>query len=157
MQNHDVLKFILNTFTELAALHAAAATAAERAQSVLAKHNEDTLQGVTCSSLNQGCIPPDQLMVDPTNFTMRWNGRYCDLGPTILFKLMQRLARRPGRYFTYDILMETVWERRCSNSTIRSAVKRLRGAMRDAGMPELADAIRGRRECYGLFLEDSNS
>lgn len=157
MENHELLKFVLDTFTELTALHAAAAIAAERVRSVLAKHYEDVSHGVTCNGLHQGCVLQDQLMVDPTDFTMKWNGRCCYLGPTILFKLIQQLARRPGRYFTYDILMETVWERRCSNSTIRSAVKRLRRAMRDAGMPEPANAIKGRRECYGIFLKDSDS
>jgi DNA-binding response OmpR family regulator len=92
-------------------------------------------------------------MVNPTTFTVEWHGQRCDLGPSILFKLIQRLARRPDHYFTYDILMEEVWEQRCSNTTIRSAVKRLRRAMRDAGMHELATAIRGRRECYGVFID----
>jgi DNA-binding response OmpR family regulator len=109
------------------------------------------------ADLHRGCLRQDRLMVDPMTFTVEWHGQHCNLGPTILFKLIQRLARRPGRYFTYDILMKDVWERRCSNATIRSAVKRLRRAMRDAGMPELADAIRGRGECYGVFLDDNYS
>jgi len=52
--------------------------------------------------------------------------------------------------------MEDVWGQRCSNSTVRSAVKRLRRAMRDAGMSELATAIRGQGESYGVFLDDSH-
>jgi len=153
MQQHELFEFVLDAFAELATLHAAAAAAAERAWSMLAKHDESDLQGVSCSDCHRGYLPHDRLMVNPTTFTVEWHGQRCDLGPSILFKLIQRLARRPGRYFTYDILMEDVWEQRCSNTTVRSAVKRLRRAMRDAGMPELAAAIRGRGECYGLFLD----
>lgn len=157
MQQHELFEFVLDTFAELATLHAAAAATAERAWSVLAKHDEVDLQSVSCGHLHRGCLPQDRLMVYPTTFTVEWHGQRCNLGPTILFKLIQRLARRPGRYFTYDILMDDVWERRCSNTAIRSAVKRLRRAIRDAGIPELADAIRGRGECYGVFLDDCNS
>ena len=96
-------------------------------------------------------------MVNPTTFTVEWNGRRCNLGPSILFKLIYLLARRPDRYLTYDILMENVWERRCSNTTIRSAVKRLRRALRDAGMSELAAAIKGWGECYGVFLDGNHA
>jgi DNA-binding response OmpR family regulator len=147
MQQHELLEFVLDTFAELATLHTAAAAAAERAWSVLDKHGDQ----------QRGCLPRDGLMVNPATFTVEWHGQRCDLGPTMLFKLIQRLARRPGRYLTYDILMEDVWEQRCSNTTIRSAVKRLRRALCDARMPELAAAIRGRRECYGLFLDESYS
>jgi DNA-binding response OmpR family regulator len=157
MQQHELLEFVLDTFAELATLHAAAAAAAEQAWSVLAKHDEADLQGVSCGDRHRGCLPHNRLMVNPATFTVEWHGQRCDLGPSILFKLIQRLARRPGRYFTYDILMEDVWERRCSNTTVRSAVKRLRRAMRDAGMPELATAIRGRGECYGVFLDGNYS
>jgi len=157
MQQHELTEFVLDALAELATLHAAAAATAERAWSVLAKHDDADLRGVSCSDCHRGCSPHDRLKVNPTTFTIEWHGRSCDLGPSILFKLIQRLARRPGRYFTYDILMEDVWEQRCSNTTVRSAAKRLRRAMRDAGMPELAAAIRGRRECYGLFLNGNDS
>ncbi len=99
---------------ELATLHVAAAATAERAWSILAKHDEIDLQGVSCSDCHRGCLPHDRLMVNPPTFTVEWHDRRCDLGPSILFKLIQRLARRPGRYFTYDILMEDVWGQRYS-------------------------------------------
>ncbi|MBN2136258.1 MAG: hypothetical protein JW720_00475, partial [Sedimentisphaerales bacterium] len=117
MENHEVLEFVLDAFTELTALHAAATTAAERVRSVLAEHDEDAPHGVTCTSLHKGCGSQDQLTLDPTNFTIKWNGRCCDLGPTILFKLMQRLARRPGRYFTFqNILQSAGWRNRSKPS-----------------------------------------
>ena len=48
--------------------------------------------------------------------------------------------------------MDDVWDRRCADTTVRSAVKRLRRALCDADMSDLADAIRGRGQCYGVFL-----
>ena len=140
-------------FAELTTLNAAAASTTERAMSVLAEHGQVYLQGVYCSDHHREALSHSLLRVDPSTFTVQWNGQRCHLGPTILFKLMQQLARRPGRYFTYDILMEDVWQRRCSNTTVRSAVKRLRRAISDAGMSELASAIKGRGQCYGLFFE----
>ncbi len=152
MQQHELFEFLLDAFAELATLHAAAAATVERTWSVLAEHDEVDLQGFSCGDLPGRCLPNDRLIVNPTTFTVEWQGQRCYLGSTILFRLIQRLARRPGRHFTYDILMEDVWQRRCSNTIIRSAVKRLRKAMRDAGMPELASAIRGQGQCYGVFL-----
>ena len=157
MQQNELIEFILDAFAELATLHAAAAAASEGAWSVLAKHDEAYFQDIFCSGRHRECLPHDRLVVSPTTFTVEWRDRCCDLGPSILFKLIQRLSRRPGRYFTYDILMEDIWERRCSNTTVRGAIKRLRRALRDAGMPELAAAIRGRGECYGLFLDRNGS
>lgn len=156
MQQYELSEFLLDTFAELATLHAAAAATAEQAWTMLAKYDEVDLNGMFSGDFPQGCLSEERLTVNPTTFTIEWHGLRCNLGPTVLFKLIQRLARRPGRYFTYDILMEDVWERRCSNSTVRSAVKRLRRAMRDAGMSELATAIRGRGESYGVFLDGSH-
>lgn len=157
MQQHDLFEIVLHTFAELANLHTAAAAAAERAWSVLDKHDAADLPCVPCGDQHRGCVPRDRPVVNPATFTVDWHGQRCNLGPTILFKLIHRLARRPGCYVTYDMLMADVWGQRCSNSTIRSAVKRLRRALCDAGIPELAVAIRGRRECYGVFLDDNGS
>lgn len=74
------------------------------------------------------------------------------MGPSIPFKLIEHLSRRPDRYCSYGVLIADVWGRRCENSTVRSAVKRLRRSLREAGMGDLAAAIKGRGERYGLFL-----
>lgn len=157
MQQHELFEFVLDTFAELATLHTAAAAAAERAWSVLDKQGKAGFHSVSSGDQRRGCSSRDRLVVDPATFTIEWHGQRCNLGPTILFRLIQHLARRPGRYSSYDILMEEVWERRCSNATVRSAVKRLRRAISEAGMPELAAALIGRRECYGVFLDDNCS
>jgi DNA-binding response OmpR family regulator len=156
MQGHELLEFILDTLTELASLHAAAAAAAERAWSVLDGQDKAVLHNAPYGDQRRNGLSRDRLTVNPTTFTVQWRGQSCNLGPTILFKLIHFLARRPGRYCTYDVLMEHVWGQCCSSTTIRSAVKRLRQAVRDAGMPDLAAAIRGRRECYGVFLDDGS-
>lgn len=155
MQHTELYEFLLDTFAEMATLHAAAAAVAEQAWTMLANHDETDLKDISCCDFHPRCPPQGRLKVNPTTYTVEWHGQHCHLGPTILFKLIQRLARRPGRYFTYDILMEDVWQRRCSGATIRSAARRLRQAIRNAGMFELATAIKGRGECYGLFLDDN--
>jgi DNA-binding response OmpR family regulator len=157
MQQQEFIEFVLDTLAELATLHTAAAAAAARAWSVLDKQDTADLHRVPCGDQHRGCLDRDRPVVNPTTFTVEWHGQRCNLGPTILFRLIQHLVRRPGCYFTYDMLMEDVWKRRCSNTTIRSAVKRLRRAMCDAGMPELAAAIRGRAERYGAFFDDNHS
>ena len=88
------MEYLLDTFAELATLHAAAATAAERAWSTLANHNETSRESILHENHGQDCSSQKHLMVDATDFTVRWNGQHCHLGPTILFKLIQRLARR---------------------------------------------------------------
>jgi hypothetical protein len=146
------IMLISDALAELAALQAAAAAAVERALSALAGLDEAALQGVRRSDCPQAYRSHRHPVVDPTTYTLEWHGRRCDLGPSILFRLIRRLLIRPNRYFTYDILMQVVWGQPCSNAAVRSAVKRLRQLLRAADMPELAAAIRGRRGCYGLFL-----
>ncbi len=155
MQQHELLELVLDALAELATLHSAAAAAAERAWLLLDKQARADLRITPSGDQSTDCLPCDHLEVNPVTFTVEWHGRCCSLGPTILFKLIDRLAHRPGRYFTYDILMQDVWGRRCSHATIRSAVKRLRQLLCSVGMPHVAAAIRGRRECYGIFLDDN--
>lgn len=151
MQQHELVETILDSLAELAALHAAAAAAAERAWSVLAEHDTLEMQGIVCAQCHHR-LAMDRPRIDTAAFTVEWRGRRCDLGPSIPFKLLHRLSRRPDRFYPYDVLMTDVWERRCSNTTVRSAIKRLRRALCDAGMDDLAEAIKGRGECYGLIL-----
>lgn len=155
MRQQELVETILDAFAELAALHAAAAAAAERAWSVLAEHDDLEVRGIACAQCRHRQLTSDRPRIDTSTFTVEWHGLRCDLGPSIPFKLLQRLSRRPDRYYPYDILMADVWERRCSNTTVRSAIKRLRRALCEAGMADLAEAIKGRGECYGLILNDN--
>lgn len=91
--------------------------------------------------------------VEPASFSVVWKRRRCPLGYTTSFRLMERLLRRADQYVSYDQLREDVWlgENR-SGDTVRSAVRQLKKKLRDAGMPELASAIRGQGHHYGLML-----
>ena len=147
MRQHELVETILDAFAELATLHAAAATTAERAWSALAEQDEADMRQMPCARCQHRQLPTGRPLANAATFSVAWQGRRCDLGPSILFKLIQRLLRRPDRFYPYDVLMDDVWDRRCSNTTVRSAVKRLRRALCDAGMRDLADAIRGRERC----------
>jgi DNA-binding response OmpR family regulator len=147
MMKQDALVEILDSMTELSALCTAAATITERVCLLIAEYSGGDL-GDNGRNRSHNYQP----IVDVTTFSVKWRGKQCDLGASIPFRLMQRFSRRSNQYFTYDILMEEVWNRQCANSTIRSAIKRLRRALCAAGMDDLATAIKGRGECYGLFL-----
>ena len=149
MQQDELFELVIDAFAELATLHAAAAATADRMWSALAEHDASS-EGVFSGNSPRECSRQHRLIIDITTFTVKWRDQSRHLGPTILFKLIRGLARRPDRYLTCDTLMEDVWERRCSDTAIRSAIKRLRWALHDAGTPEVAAAIRARGKCYGL-------
>lgn len=144
MQARDEL---LRTLAEIETLHVAAGGLAKQAYTMIAA-GDDALDSTPAS--NDG-----HLRVDAVTYSIEWKGRRCVMGPSLLFRFFYRLAMHPSRLYTYDILMTQVWDGCCEDSTVRSAAKRLRRALRDAEMPELADAIRGRGRCYGLFLDDA--
>lgn len=86
----------------------------------------------------------DRLVLDDARLTVTFRGRTCRLGNTLPFRLLTRLARRPGCYVTHDDLLADVWDGgRRSDSVVRGTVKVLRQKLRDAGMADLADAIDG--------------
>jgi DNA-binding response OmpR family regulator len=96
----------------------------------------------------------DRLFIDHDRLQVAFAGRVCVLGNTLPFKLLERLARRPNTYVTHDELLSDVWEGIRSESAIRSAIKRLRQALRRQGLSKLADAIDGTSAGrYCLHLE----
>lgn len=97
----------------------------------------------------------DRPIVDQSTLSVSWAGKSCHLGYTILFRLADRMSRRPNQYVTADQLLREVWDGGLrSADTIRSNVRRLRERLSLAGMQDLAAAIRGRGGRYGLFLND---
>ena len=71
-------------------------------------------------------------------------GRTCFLGNSLHFRLLGRLAQRPNSYFSYEDLFARVWDGGVrSDDAVRSVVKRLRRALRRAGLGDLAKAIDG--------------
>ena len=90
-------------------------------------------------------------IVDPAAMTVTWHGRTCKLGHSITFRLLDRLARRPGQYLTLDRLVRDVWDgQNVSDEAIRSAVRHLKLRLKRGGMKGLAAAIRCERRHYYL-------
>ena len=91
--------------------------------------------------------------VDRTTMRVHWNGRVCELGATILLRLMERLCRHPNRFVFSDTLLEDVWQGDTkSECTVRSTIRRLKGRLKAAGMGDLVARIRCRGGRYALLL-----
>ena len=96
---------------------------------------------------------PRRPLVDASSLSVLWAGKTCPLRHTILFRLAECLARHPDQYIAADQLVRNVWDDGVkSPDTIRSAIRRLRQRFTDAGMDDLAVAIRGTGGRYGLIL-----
>ncbi len=82
------------------------------------------------------------LVIDPASHTVRHAGRELDL-TTTEFKLLERLARRPGRAFSRDQLLSEVWGYGgdVETRTVDTHVKRLRAKLGTAG--EWIQTVRG--------------
>jgi two-component system response regulator BaeR len=79
-------------------------------------------------------LPSDApLALDPDKFEARWRGRLLDLTP-VEFRLLLRLAERPGRVLSRAQLMEGLYldHRIVSDRTVDSHVKNLRRKLSDA-------------------------
>lgn len=104
-------------------------------------------------SLSRSDVEPDStpssevfangLRLDVGTLSVEYQGKRCQLGNTLKFKLLARLLRRPNRYISYDTLFAEVWTAVRDASSVRSVVKELRAMLRAAGMASLADAIDG--------------
>jgi len=92
-------------------------------------------------------------IIDGATFSVRWANRTCHLGNTVSFRLLERLARRPNQFISYEALLdsEELWDRHTSHEAVRSAVKILRRKLNAAGMEDLADAIDGSNPHHYAF------
>jgi DNA-binding response OmpR family regulator len=96
-------------------------------------------------------------MIDATTFAVIWRDRACTLGNTVLFRLFQRLLRRPGHFVSCDHLLRDVWNGNIrSPDTIRSAVRHLKSRLRRARMHDLARAIQCEGQHYALLVKSRN-
>jgi len=92
-------------------------------------------------------------LLDESTLSVIWKGKTLHLGPTHSFKVLARLARRPGHYVTQLDLVRDVWDREdLPTATIRSEVRRLRAKLQSGGMEDLAAAIEGHNGHYILNL-----
>ena len=156
---HIVREFTMRT-TDRRDQIAASLRSLVHAYSKALTHLEDTL-AVICRELDlegietfyeplvsrRDSIPEpadaDRPVADRTLLSVRWRGKTCFLGNTLPFRLLDRLARRPNQYFSYEQLLDDVWEGPRSFSAIRSVVKVLRRKLVEAGMDDLANTIDG--------------
>ena len=140
---------LISVLSELATHHAAAAELAKEAYDLAANGRAPKRRSSIASGNG---ARSNGLVVSSSTCAVRWRGRCCVLGPSMPLRLIHRLAQHPNRFFTYDMLMDEVWERRCSDAALRALVCRLRRSLKDAEMLDLADAIRVQGRCVGLFL-----
>lgn len=94
-------------------------------------------------SLRRASDSPKSKILDPQLLTVVYRGKRCFLGNTLPYRLMERLARQPDRYVSYQALQDDVWHELRSREAIRSVVKVLRGKLREAGLDVIAAAIDG--------------
>ena len=110
-----------------------------------------TLQDATHDPEDAARPITDQLLL-----SIRWRGKSCFLGNTLPFWFFERLARRPNQYYSYEQLLEDVWEGPRTFAAVRSVAKVLRRKLVEAGMDDLAKAIDGSVSGhYGLMLDKS--
>jgi two-component system response regulator MtrA len=84
------------------------------------------------------------LEIDEAAFRARRAGRELTLTATE-FRLLVQLARRPGRVFTREILLEQVWgyDYLGDSRLVDVAVQRLRAKVDTEGLPPLITTVRG--------------
>lgn len=136
-----------------------AAVCADEIRAIL--HAElDELRAARRDAPSKGAVrnaPDSRLLVDASTLSVFWAGRTCLLRQKTLFRLAERLARRPNQYITAGQLLEDVWDGGVkAPETIRSAIRHLRRRLSDAGMADLAAAIRGTGGGYGLILDGTH-
>ncbi len=116
-----------------------------RLSTIMAEAHEilDQLVAAGEQAIGEPVVDPGAPKLDADTFSVSYGGRICELGNSIAFRLLQRLARRPGVYVHHNRLIEVVWGQRVTASAIHAAVTRLRQRLRTAGLAELADAVEG--------------
>jgi len=85
------------------------------------------------------------LEVDPAAFAARRGGRELGLTATE-FRLLLEMARRPGRVFTREVLLENVWgyDHLGDSRLVDVAIQRLRSKVEDdPSHPSLIATVRG--------------
>jgi two-component system phosphate regulon response regulator PhoB len=93
------------------------------------------------------------LEMDAAAHRVRRGGRAVALGPTE-FRLLRHLMEHPGRVFSRERLLDSVWSRDAEIDvrTIDVHVRRLRKALNEAGEPDLIRTVRSAG--YALDAEE---
>jgi two-component system, OmpR family, response regulator MtrA len=97
------------------------------------------------AELQERTVVLGPLEIDPAAFVAARDGRRLDLTATE-FRLLLELARRPGRVFTREVLLERVWNHDYLGDSrmVDVAVQRLRAKVEeDPANPTLIRTVRG--------------
>ena len=83
------------------------------------------------------------LEMDVTGHKVRRGDRMVELGPTE-FRLLRHFLSHPGRVFSRERLLDSVWahDSDIELRTVDVHVRRLRGALNDGGRPDLIRTVR---------------
>lgn len=139
--------------TRLAEALMTAAVCADEVRAILHTELEESGSRTSRTKPVRG-EPRTRPLVDASTLSLFWAGKVCLLRQKTLLRLAERLARRPNQYVSAGELLEDVWEGGVkAPETIRSAVRNLRRRLSDAGMSDLAAAIRAAGGRYGLILD----
>ena len=143
--NAEKREKIRQTLRSLAEAHASEMKLMEQMSALL--HEELALDAATFWKTRGPALGSTRsdhpLQIDRDRLTVSFRDKSCFLGNTLPFRLVDYLARHLNTYLTYTDLLENVWECRCTDSAIRSVVKRLRSSLRQSGMDDLANAVDG--------------
>ncbi len=145
---------IRDNLKRLAAIHATTMSMHEEYIAILqAELDALSRPKQTAPSIAIPSVDPDQPIVDRSVMCVVYRGKQCFLGNSLKLKFLERLARRPNQYVSYEALLNDVWNGIREPSTIRSIVKDIRAKLRAADMTQLSDAIDGHvAGYYGLML-----
>lgn len=140
--------------TRLAEALMTAAVCADEVRAILQTELEESGSRASPAKHPVRGEPRTRPLVDASTLSLFWAGKVCLLRQKTLLRLAERLARRPNQYVSAGELLEEFWEGGVkAPETIRSAVRNLRRRLSDAGMSDLAAAIRAAGGRYVLILD----
>lgn len=92
-------------------------------------------------------------ILDQSTFSVIWRDKKIEIGHNRSFWILHRLAQSPNQYVTHLDLLHDVWDSDDkTTATIRSAVRHLRDWLKQNGLCDLAEAIRGQHGHYILKI-----
>jgi len=96
--------------------------------------------------------------LDSDRFELRRNGRLCKVEPKV-FDLMAHFAKNPGRVFSRDDLVASVWHGRVvSDATVSTCIKNARKAVGDSGVTQrYIKTVRGRGFRFAADVEHTDA
>jgi len=95
----------------------------------------------------------DRLQFDRDTFTVRFDGKSCELRNTREYHLLVRLSRRPGIFIPNSVLATDVWnDDQTEKSTIQKTVSNLRRSLKDAGIENVVIDGTTNKDHYALKL-----